>query len=156
MLGVRGQFHLTIDEKGRISLPARIRDLLLARGDDALIFTNYKGSIWGYDLHAWERYESQLLDESPFQEDSLLFTRAFIAGASEVGVDKQGRILLPPYLRQYAGLEREVVIISVVDRLEIWSAQRWEEAYSRAVESLDQAGSVGRLKVGGRRDEGGK
>lgn len=148
MLGVRGQFHLTIDGKGRVSLPRKLREALKGRSYDNLILTNYKGSIWGYTEDVWEKYEAQLLNESPFEDNSLLFTRAFIAGASECNLDKQGRILIPSYLRQYAGLERELVLISVIDRLEIWSQSRWEEAYTQAITALDQSGGVGGLRFG--------
>ena len=154
MLGVRGQFHLTVDGKGRLSLPAKLKDVLKGRGDDTLVFTNFKGSIWGYTEDAWSRYEAQLLDSSPFEENSLLFTRAFIAGASECSLDKQGRVLLPSYLRDYAALEKEAVLISVVDRLEIWSRERWEEAYKQAVSALDESGGLGGLSFGRRKDVG--
>ena len=152
MLGVRGQFHLTVDGKGRLSLPSKLRDALKGRGEETLVFTNFKGSIWGYTEDVWSRYEAQLLDVSPFEDESLLFTRAFIAGASECSFDKQGRVLLPSYLRDYAGLGKEAVIISVVDRLEIWSRERWEEAYQVAVSALDQGGGLGGLKFGRRRE----
>lgn len=148
MLGVRGQFHLTIDDKGRLSLPSKLRDNLKSREVDKLILTNYKGGLWGYIEEDWMRYEEALMDQSPFEQESLLFTRAFIAGASECEVDKQGRILIPPYLRRYAGMEREAVIISVVDRIEIWSQERWEQAYTSALETIDQTGGLSQLKLG--------
>ena len=148
MQGIRGQFHLTIDAKGRVSLPSKLKDLRKKRGEKTLILTNFKGGLWGYVEDDWTRYEQALMDVSPFEQESLLFTRAFIAGASECDLDRQGRILIPQYLRQYAGMEREVVLISVVDRIEIWSRERWEQAYAAALENIDQAGGLSQLKVG--------
>ncbi len=148
MLGVRGQFHLTVDGKGRLSLPAKLRDALKAQAETGLILTNYKGGLWGYVEKDWERYERALMDVSPFEQESILFTRAFIAGASECELDRQGRILIPQYLRKYAGIEREVVLISVVDRLEIWSRERWEKAFAEALDRIDQAGGLGQLRIG--------
>ncbi len=148
MLGVRGQFHLTVDGKGRLSLPARLRDALKSEEDKCIILTNYKGGLWGYVEKDWARYEEALMDVSPFEQESILFTRAFIAGASECEVDRQGRILIPQYLRKYAGIEREVVLISVVDRLEIWSRERWEAAFAEALERIDHAGGLAQLKIG--------
>ncbi|MFM7200829.1 MAG: division/cell wall cluster transcriptional repressor MraZ [Myxococcota bacterium] len=147
MLGVRGQFHITIDEKGRLSLPSRLRDTFRSKEIERLILTNFKGGIWGYVEDDWSRYEQALMDHSPFEQESLTFTRAFIAGASECEVDKQGRILLPPYLRKYAGLEKDIVVISVVDRLEIWSQERWEAAYTSALQDIDQSGGPNQLKL---------
>lgn len=147
MLGVRGQFHLSIDEKGRLSLPAKLRDTLKTKEIDKLILTNFKGGLWGYSEPDWERYEQALMDQSPFEQESLVFTRAFIAGASECEVDKQGRILVPPYLRKYAGLEKDVVVISVVDRVEIWNQERWEAAYSTALQDIDVSGGLSQLKL---------
>lgn len=148
MLGVRGQFHLTIDEKGRLMLPARLRDALKGKGVESLVVTNFKGGLWGYVEADWVRYEQALMEQSPFEAESLVFTRAFVAGASELEVDKQGRVLVPPYLRKYAGLEKDVVVISVVDRLEIWSQERWEEAYSKALDQMDQSGGMSQLRPG--------
>ncbi len=148
MLGVRGQFHLTVDGKGRLSLPAKLRDALKSRTEKRLIVTNYKGGLWGYVESDWVRYEQALMEVSPFEQESILFTRAFVAGASECEVDRQGRILIPQYLRKYAGIDREVVLISVVDRLEIWSRERWETAFAEALERIDHAGGLAQLKMG--------
>ena len=150
MLGVRGQFHLTIDAKGRLSLPSRLRDGLKKRGEQRLILTNFKGGLWGYVEEDWIRYEQALMDISPFEQESLLFTRAFVAGASECDLDRQGRILVPQYLRRYAEMEKDVVLISVVDRIEIWSQEHWEQAYASALESIDKAGGLSQFKFGRR------
>ena len=148
MLGVRGQFHFSVDAKGRLGLPSKLKEKLKSLGEKGLILTNYKGSLWGYLEDDWVRYEQALMETSPFEEESLLFTRAFIAGASECELDRQGRILIPQYLRKYAGMDREAVIISVVDRIEIWSKERWEQAFVSALETIDQAGGLSKIKLG--------
>ncbi len=150
MKGVRGQFPLTIDTKGRLTLPAKVRDCLTNRGASQLILTNYKGSLWGYIEEDWVRYEDALMAFSPFEQESLEFTHGFIAGASECEVDRQGRILIPPVLRRYAGLDksRDVVLTSVMDRLEIWNRERWEKVHAAAIERLDQTGGPREIIIG--------
>ena len=146
MLGVRGQFHLSIDDKGRLSLPSKLRDALRVRGVDGLIVTQYKQGLWGYIEDDWVRYE-QALEENPFDEKLLQVAHAFFAQASELEVDKQGRILVPPYLRRYGGLEKEVVLISLLDRIEIWSLERWEQVQNSARDQVDQENMLSQLRL---------
>lgn len=155
MLGVRGSFPVTMDAKGRISLPAKLRERLRAREDGLLVFTSFKGRIWGYTEDVWEKYEAWVMEDSPFEENTMLFSQAFMADAADCPIDKQGRILLPPGLREYGGLERELIIANLPDHIEIWSADRWQEHRQRVMEQVDRAGGLDGLFTRRREQRGG-
>lgn len=142
MLGVRGSFPVTMDAKGRISLPAKLRERLRARDESLLVCTSFKGRIWGYTEDVWERYEGWVMEDSPFEENTMLFAQAFLADAADVSLDNQGRILIPPGLREYAGLEKDLVIANLPDHIEIWSAERWQQHRARVMEQVDRAGGL--------------
>ena len=126
----RGQFEHTIDAKGRLSIPARFREVLAAkadgrRGADRMIVTNFDRAIFAYALPDFEEIEKRLAGSR--QDDKQKnFTRFFVGGAHEVEVDPTGRILVPPPLRRYASLEKDVVLVGVTKRFEIWAAERWK------------------------------
>jgi len=138
MLGIRGQYHLTMDAKGRLTLPSKLRDSMKVRGEEKLILTSHEDGLWGYLEEDWERFELQYTDVSPFDRERLDEVRAFIAGCHECELDKQGRVLIPPHLRDYAGLNdhKDAVLISVVNRVEIWSRERWNAVRTNALEAL--------------------
>lgn len=123
-----GEYQHTLDDKGRVALPARFRESLgprfmLARGLDDCLFI--------YPLDEWERLVDRLKSVPISQSDFRAFARYFLAGAVEVEPDKQGRFVLPSHLREYAGLTKEVSILGVGNRLEIWDRTNWEEMKAR-------------------------
>lgn len=123
-----GEYQHTLDEKGRVALPARFRELLgprfiLARGLDECLFI--------YPQDEWDKLVDKLKSMPIAQSDFRSFARYFLAGAVEVETDKQGRFVLPSHLREHAGLTREVSILGVGNRLEIWDRNKWEEAKAR-------------------------
>lgn len=123
-----GEYQHTLDDKGRVALPARFREQLgprfmLARGLDDCLFI--------YPQDEWDKLVDRLGSVPINQSDFRAFARYFLAGAVEVETDKQGRFVLPSHLREYAGLTREVSILGVGNRLEIWDRNRWEEAKQR-------------------------
>lgn len=123
-----GEYQHTLDDKGRVALPARFRELLgprfmLVRGLDECLFI--------YPLDEWERLVERLKSVPISQSDFRAFARYFLAGAVEVEPDKQGRFVLPSHLREYAGLTKEVSILGVGNRLEIWDRAKWEEMKAR-------------------------
>lgn len=141
MLGELFQVDATLDPKGRIVLPARLRKKLEASGIQSLVFMCYPGlSIFGFTPQEWERQvESRLANADPFNPEVLTFAHGLLAGASSVDIDGQGRVLLPPKLREKAGLDRKVVVQAFLGRLEIWDADRWsarEQAAEAGVPSL--------------------
>ena len=122
-----GRFPHTIDEKGRLSIPSKFRQTLQDRGQNILVLTDFDTCITAYPLDVWARLEEKIQNQSNFEKDIRAFLRLFYSGASECPVDGQGRILLPPHHREKAGLNREVIIVGALSRIEIWDRERWEQ-----------------------------
>lgn len=127
----RGRFEYTIDPKGRVNIPAPFREQLQNSGQESFVITNNDKCIYAYPVDDWARIEEVLATVSSLDRKRNTFLRFFIGGAVEVVPDKQGRILIPPSLRAYAGLEKDVVITGMPNRFEIWSRERWTETISR-------------------------
>lgn len=132
-----GTFHQRLDAKGRVALPARLREQLAANDQRRLVVTGWELSVWIYGVDAWRRILEQT-SRMPAQNRSVAsFNRYFFAHATEVEPDGQGRILIPGLLRDYAGLQKEVVVAGVFRRIELWDRQRWEAALPTATEEFD-------------------
>ena len=128
----RGRFEYTIDPKGRVNIPSRFRDQLTESGQETVVITNNENCIFAYPAGDWERIEQKLAaNVSSVNRKKNAFVRFFVGGAVEVAHDKQGRILIPPSLRGYANLERDVVIIGMPNRFEIWDRERWNVEVGR-------------------------
>ena len=128
----RGRYEYAIDPKGRVNIPSRFREQVSESGRDSIIITNYSGCIYAYPSGEWERIEEKLASKvSSVNRKKNAFVRFFVGGAVEVVPDKQGRILIPPSLRSYAGLGRDVVILGMPNRFEIWDRERWDVEVSR-------------------------
>ena len=118
-----GEYEHTIDEKNRLTLPARFRD---AFREGAVVTRGMDRCLAVYPRGAWERLaESRLAELDPLSSEGRALTRYFYAAATEAEPDRQGRILIPPRLGEYAQLERDVVVAGVRDRLEIWNRETW-------------------------------
>lgn len=128
-----GEFHHTVDEKGRIIVPAKFRENL---GSSFVITRGMDKCIFAYPRSEWTHLESRLKSLPFTKADARAFTRFFFSGACEVEQDKQGRILLPANLREYAQLQKEAIVIGVSTRVEIWSKELWEEYYAKSAESF--------------------
>ncbi len=120
-----GEYNHTIDAKGRLIIPSKFREVL---GDEFVVTKGLDGCLFVYDNHEWAAFEEKLRTLPLMNKDSRKFVRFFLAGAASVEVDKQGRILVPAVLREFAELDKDVVLVGVASRIEIWSKQRWEEA----------------------------
>ncbi|MGI9951154.1 division/cell wall cluster transcriptional repressor MraZ [Moorellaceae bacterium AZ2] len=119
-----GEYHHVIDDKGRVIMPARFREEL---GERFIVTRGLDNCLFVYPLKGWEEME-QKLKSLPFtRADVRAFVRFFFSGATECELDRQGRILVPGNLREYARLEKEVVIAGVSSRVEIWSRELWEQ-----------------------------
>ena len=127
----RGRHEYTIDLKGRVNIPSPFRELLKGSGQESVTITNWDNCIYGYSAEGWELVEQKLSKMSSTDLDRNDFLRYFLGGSVEVVPDKQGRILVPPALRAYAALEKDVVIIGMIKRFEIWSAERWKDVFTR-------------------------
>ena len=128
-----GEYHHNIDSKGRLIIPAKVRDnlgemFILTRGLDQCLF--------GYPVSEWSVIEDKLKGLPLTKKDARAFTRFFFSGATESEIDKQGRVNIPSPLMQYAKLDKECVILGVSNRIEIWSKAIWEEYFSESEESF--------------------
>jgi len=119
----RGEFQHTIDDKGRMIVPAKFRHLL---GERFIVTKGLDDCLWAYPMDEWKELEAKLRTLQITKPDARAFVRFFASGATECELDKQGRILVPSNLREYAGLDRDVVVIGVITRAEIWDRDSWE------------------------------
>lgn len=117
------QYNHTIDAKGRLIIPSKFREQL---GDEFVISKGMDGCLFVYANEDWNAFEEKLRALPLINKDARKFTRFFLAGACQVEVDKQGRILIASNLREFAGLEKDVVLVGVGSRIEIWSLEKWE------------------------------
>ena len=118
-----GEYNHTIDAKGRLIVPSKCREAL---GDTFVVTKGLDGCLFVYDNKEWNAFEEKLKSLPLTNKEARQFARFFLAGAAEVEVDKQGRILVPNILREFAQISKDVVLIGVASRIEIWSRERFE------------------------------
>jgi MraZ protein len=123
----RGRYEHTIDPKGRLSIPVRYREELVTRGANTLVLSEGDHCVWAWPLDAWERLEEQLRQRPQLSPEVRNIVRVVVASAKECPVDRAGRTLVPPELREFADLKKDVVITGALDRFEIWSRERWTD-----------------------------
>ena len=122
----RGSSFHTIDSKGRIIIPARFRDVIKAQGSNGVMVSRMDGALVAYPYDEWRKIENRILLLAEKSENMRRFIRVFIGGAFECSCDKQDRILIPQNLRQYAEIDKEIVLVGVLDHFEIWSRKSWD------------------------------
>ena len=118
-----GEYNHTIDAKGRLIVPSKFREAL---GDTFVVTKGLDGCLFVYDNEEWQAFEEKVRSLPITNKEARQFARFFLAGAAEVEVDKQGRILVPNILREFAQINKDVVLIGVASRIEIWSKERFE------------------------------
>jgi MraZ protein len=123
----RGSSFHTIDPKGRIIIPARFRDVIKASGAESIMITCMDGCLFAYTHDQWGKLEQKILQLPEKSEAMRRFQRIFIGGAHDCKSDAQGRVLIPPFLKQYAELEKDIVLVGVLARFEIWSRENWDQ-----------------------------
>lgn len=119
-----GEYTYSIDEKKRLAIPSKFRKIL---GKKAVITRGLEQCLFLYPMKEWKKLITKLSQLPLSQADARGFVRLILAGAMEVNIDNLGRILLPDYLKEYAGLQKKVVIAGVLNRIEIWDAKRWQD-----------------------------
>ena len=119
-----GEYNHTVDVKGRLIVPSRFREQL---GEEFVITKGLDGCLFVYDNTEWKALEEKLHALPLTNANARKVTRFFLAGATACEVDKQGRILLPAVLREFAGIEKEAVLVGVGSRIEIWSKDTWNK-----------------------------
>lgn len=130
-----GEYNHTIDAKGRLIVPAKFREIL---GDNFIVTKGLDGCLFVYPNDEWIRFEEKLKSLPLTNKNARQFTRFFLAGVAACEVDKQGRILLPQVLREFASLEKDVVLVGVASRIEIWSRERWDESMNTYDGDMDE------------------
>ena len=130
-----GEYNHTIDAKGRLIVPVKVREIL---GDNFIVTKGLDGCLFVYPNDEWTRFEEKLKSLPLTNKNARQFTRFFLAGAAACEVDKQGRILLPQVLREFASLEKDVVLVGVASRIEIWSRERWDESMNTYDGDMDE------------------
>lgn len=120
-----GEYSHSVDEKGRLIIPSKFREDL---GNEFVVTKGLDGCLFIYDMVEWKALEDKLRALPLTNKDARAFARYMLAGANEVSLDKQGRILLPANLRSFAELDKDVVLIGVASRIEIWNKEKWENA----------------------------
>lgn len=134
-----GEYLHSIDRKGRLILPAKFREaakqqfiekFFVTRGLDTCLFM--------FPEEEWRLQENKLKSISFTKQQARTFNRLYFSGASEVSFDAQGRILLPQYLKDFAQIKKDVLIVGVSNRIEIWAKQKWEEFYANSRQSFEE------------------
>jgi MraZ protein len=140
-----GEYTISMDTKGRIAVPAKFRSLL---NTAAVVTRGLDKSLFLYTKPEWEAIAGKLAALPLSQANSRAFSRLMLAGAFDVELDKQGRMMVPEYLRKFANLGKRIVVAGLYNRLEIWDADAWE-AYKRTTENESNsiAEALGELGV---------
>jgi MraZ protein len=138
----RGSFEHTLDGKGRLSIPSKFREVLLGKGDERLVITNFvvdsMRCLDVYPVDEWIRFEEEIRKKPKFDRRMVMFQNYYLGSACECGVDKQGRILIPPGLRKYADLKRDVVVVAALEKFRVWDQEAWKKIFTDAEDKLMQ------------------
>ena len=117
-----GEYEHTLDAKGRLIMPSKLREDI---GEKFIITKGLDGCLFAFSIEEWKKFEEKLRTLPISNKDARNFSRFFFAGAIDCEIDKQGRFLMSSNLREFAGLEKEVIIVGMDSRLEIWSKEKW-------------------------------
>ncbi|CAD2076821.1 Protein MraZ [Jeotgalicoccus aerolatus] len=129
-----GEYKHNLDTKGRIIVPSKFRELL----DEQFVITRgLDRCLFAYTEDEWSRIEEKLKTLPLTKKDARKFTRLFFSGATNVEIDKQGRINIPQNLREYAGLSKDCTVIGVSSRIEIWDSSSWEDFYTESEDNFE-------------------
>jgi MraZ protein len=129
----RGRFEHAIDVKGRLQLPSTFKKELQESGDDLLIITTHISSpcLVAYPVVEWKRFEERLAKLPQFEPSVMTLRRLYVGGAMECAIDKQGRVLLPQVLREYAQIDRDVYWVGAMKTVEVWAKESWNQVVEK-------------------------
>lgn len=133
----KGRSKHTLDEKGRLAIPARFKEVLTRKGDDCLVLTNHYNCLWAFPRDDWQAIEEKAASLSLLDQSVTKYLRYFISGAQECPL-KNGRISIPPDLREVADLKKEVVLVGGLKIFEIWDREKWDEEFQQAKGSFPE------------------
>lgn len=135
----KGQFTYSIDSKGRIAIPAKLRKHVAADANDTFVMTRgLSNCIDLYPLDEWQRIEEKLLQLNSFQPDDSRFIRMFVQYATEDTMDGQSRILIPSLLIEYAKIEKEVLILGALKKIEVWNPKIYDEYLNQSSQTYEE------------------
>ncbi|ETT85763.1 division/cell wall cluster transcriptional repressor MraZ [Viridibacillus sp. FSL R5-0477] len=129
-----GEYQHSIDAKGRLIIPAKFREHLT---EGFVITRGLDNCLFGYPILEWRKLEEKLKQLPVTKKDARAFTRFFFSGATEVEVDKQGRINIPSNLLTHANVQKDCVVLGVSNRIEIWSKESWQNYFAESEESFN-------------------
>ena len=130
-----GEYEHSVDAKGRVIMPAKLREDI---GEKFIVTKGLDGCLFAYSISEWTNFEEKLKTLPLTNKNARDFVRFFLSGAVECEIDKQGRFLIPSNLRTYATLEKEIIIIGVGTRIEIWNREEWKKYSSDENISADE------------------
>ena len=134
-----GEYNHNIDRKGRIILPAKFRENSKEFGIEKFFITRgLDKCIFMFSEEEWRNQEKKFKSLSFTKQESRSFNRLFFSGAVDVVPDRQGRFIIPSYLKTYANIKRETIIIGVSNRIEIWDVKTWQDFYATSSQSFEQ------------------
>jgi len=139
-----GEFEHSLDAKGRLIMPAKLRETI---GDKFVVTKGLDGCLFAFSIEEWSNFEEKLKSLPLSNRNSREFTRFFLSGATECEIDKQGRFLIPTNLRETASLQKEVVIIGVGTRIEIWDKEKWNSYNDENISVEDIAENMTMLGI---------
>ena len=139
-----GEYEHSLDSKGRLIMPSKLREDI---GEKFIVTKGLDGCLFAFSKREWSEFEQKLRTLPISNKDARNFSRFFFAGAIECEIDKQGRFLITSNLREFAGLEKDVVIVGMDSRLEIWSKEKWEQVETNIsadeiAERMEQLGII--------------
>ena len=135
----RGSFEHTVDSKGRVSIPSRFREIIAERYDGRMVLAmDYDRCVTVHPLEEWERFEEKVKALPSMQKEVKDFLRFVLSSAAECELDKQGRILIPPALRARAGITKNVLLVGIINKIEIWDSALWKERRSENGDSVSE------------------
>ena len=128
-----GEYRFNLDDKGRITIPSKFRKNFK---DGIVVTKGFENCLFVFTNTDWQDFSTQIKNLKTLKKDARLLSRFIFGGAAEDAPDKQGRVMLPQNLREWAGISKEVVIIGVGNRLEVWSKGNWQKTEKQAAESF--------------------
>ena len=140
----RGRYEHTMTDKGRVSMPAKFREVCKEKyGDETFVITNFDKCLVAYPLKEWNEIERKVAELPQFKKEVISFLRYLMGGAVDCPLDGQGRVLIPQPLRNHAHINRDVMMIGMLTRIEIWSKEVWEvEQSERAYEEFKKSREI--------------